>query len=172
MSSAPRSWQLLTRPIAGSSEACPLCPSSLVRDCLMAVSSLLLFGTCKLCCTAASAADAKNQTPAGVGFCAPFMMQAGALVHIYMDGSALVTTGAVEMGNGAPTDASIPALLHAAKASSLSCRHHAGSGLLLLLLLHSLTAACACRHSHQGCYDGRSPTRHSAAAGLHRRDRH
>ena len=35
-----------------------------------------------------------------MGFIAPFMNQAGALVHLYMDGSYLVTSAAIEMGQG------------------------------------------------------------------------
>lgn len=36
----------------------------------------------------------------GISFTSPFLNQAGALVHIYKDGSVSVSTGAVEMGQG------------------------------------------------------------------------
>ncbi len=39
----------------------------------------------------------------GISFTTTFLNQAGALVHLYTDGSVEVTTGAVEMGNGTYT---------------------------------------------------------------------
>ena len=39
----------------------------------------------------------------GISFTTTFLNQAGALVHVYHDGSVEVTTGAVEMGNGTYT---------------------------------------------------------------------
>mgnify|MGYP001333019130 CR=1 FL=1 len=39
----------------------------------------------------------------GISFTTTFLNQAGALVHIYHDGSVEVTTGAIEMGNGTYT---------------------------------------------------------------------
>ncbi|KAF0505922.1 xanthine dehydrogenase [Gigaspora margarita] len=39
----------------------------------------------------------------GVGYCALFMNQAGALVHIYLDGSVLISHGGIEMGQGLNT---------------------------------------------------------------------
>lgn len=39
-------------------------------------------------------------TTFGIGFTAPFLNQGGALVHIYSDGSVLVSHGAIEMGQG------------------------------------------------------------------------
>ncbi|KAG1664511.1 hypothetical protein FOA52_007775 [Chlamydomonas sp. UWO 241] len=42
-------------------------------------------------------------TKFGISFTALFMNQAGALVHVYLDGSVLVTHGGVEMGQGLHT---------------------------------------------------------------------
>eukprot|EP00899_Mesostigma_viride_P019651 jgi/Mesvir1/27688/Mv07407-RA.1 len=42
-------------------------------------------------------------TKFGISFTAKFMNQAGALVHVYTDGTALVTHGGVEMGQGLHT---------------------------------------------------------------------
>lgn len=39
----------------------------------------------------------------GIAFTARFLNQAGALVHVYSDGSVLVTHGGVEMGQGLHT---------------------------------------------------------------------
>ncbi|KAK3612165.1 hypothetical protein CHS0354_016550 [Potamilus streckersoni] len=39
----------------------------------------------------------------GIGFPKIFMMQGAALVHVYLDGSILITTGGVEMGQGLNT---------------------------------------------------------------------
>lgn len=39
----------------------------------------------------------------GVGYEVPFLNQAGALVHIYLDGSVLLMHGGVEMGQGLHT---------------------------------------------------------------------
>ena len=40
---------------------------------------------------------------AGVGFTGKFANQAGALVHIYIDGTVLVNHGGVELGQGLHT---------------------------------------------------------------------
>ena len=42
-------------------------------------------------------------TKFGISFTALFMNQAGALIHIYLDGAVLVTHGGVEMGQGLHT---------------------------------------------------------------------
>ena len=42
-------------------------------------------------------------TKFGIAFTAPFLNQAGALVHIYKDGSVLLTHGGTEMGQGLHT---------------------------------------------------------------------
>jgi len=39
-------------------------------------------------------------TKFGIAFTATFLNQAGALVHIYTDGSVLISHGGVEMGQG------------------------------------------------------------------------
>lgn len=39
----------------------------------------------------------------GIGFDLVFLNQAGALVHVYLDGSVLLTHGGVEMGQGLHT---------------------------------------------------------------------
>ena len=43
-------------------------------------------------------------TKFGISFTALFLNQAGALVHIYHDGSVLVAHGGTEMGQGAESD--------------------------------------------------------------------
>ena len=45
----------------------------------------------------------KQELHAGVGFTATSLMQGGALVHVYMDGTVLVTHGGVELGQGIHT---------------------------------------------------------------------
>lgn len=42
-------------------------------------------------------------TKFGIAFTALFLNQAGALVHIYTDGSVLISHGGVEMGQGLHT---------------------------------------------------------------------
>lgn len=42
-------------------------------------------------------------TAFGIGFTLPFMNQAGALVHVYLDGSVLLSHAGVEMGQGLHT---------------------------------------------------------------------
>lgn len=43
----------------------------------------------------------------GISFTATFMNQAGALVHVYTDGSVSVSTGAIEMGQGISTNIAV-----------------------------------------------------------------
>ena len=45
----------------------------------------------------------EQELHAGVGFTATSLMQGGALVHVYMDGTVLVTHGGVELGQGIHT---------------------------------------------------------------------
>ena len=51
-----------------------------------------------LCCSACI-----MQAPHPVPSCLQFLNQAGALVHVYTDGTVLVTHGGVEMGQGLHT---------------------------------------------------------------------
>ena len=46
---------------------------------------------------------AVTPTKFGIAFTAKFLNQAGALVHVYTDGTVLVTHGGVEMGQGLHT---------------------------------------------------------------------
>lgn len=46
---------------------------------------------------------AQMPTKFGISFTAKFMNQAGALVHIYTDGTVLLTHGGTEMGQGLHT---------------------------------------------------------------------